>query len=104
MPGGARVTLFSAQLLDEVRKGSVEALSEIAEEIVSVGRGTAPRDTGEYAGGMGVEVRGDTVFAVDTDPEAGWKEYGTVDTPAHASLTDAARQFGKYTGIQPGRR
>ncbi|MCA1185708.1 hypothetical protein LCD36_04480 [Saccharopolyspora sp. 6T] len=50
---------------------------------------------------MTVEVDGDEVRMVDTDPEAVYKEYGTNDTPAHAVLTDAARKRGRYRGWNP---
>jgi len=70
-----------------------------AQQIAAEARATAPRVTGAYAGGMGARRYGNgTVAVVDTDPDAGYKEYGTVDTPAHAELTNAARRRGRYTG------
>lgn len=96
-----RITVFPDQAIREARHLSTEGRTEIAEQIVSDARSVAPVQTGEYQTGMAVEVDGDTVAAVDNDPEAGFKEYGTVDTPAHATLTNAARRHGKYSGVQP---
>jgi hypothetical protein len=36
------------------------------------------------------------VFLVDNDPLAFMKEFGTIDTPAHAILSDASRILGQY--------
>ncbi len=97
----ARVTIFPAQAVREAYRLSTEKRAQIAHQIAGDARAAAPVRTGEYRGGIGVEVDGDQVMVVDNDPEAFYKEYGTSDTPAHASLTDAARQYGKYSGFQP---
>lgn len=100
-----RITVFDAEAIAAARKLSTDGRAEIAEQIVAEARAAAPVLTGAYQTGMEVEVDGETVRAVDNDPDAGFKEYGTSDTPAHATLTNAARRFGKYSGIQPrGRR
>lgn len=96
-----RITVYADQAIREARHLSTPELVEVAEQIVGDARAAAPVDTGEYQTGMAVEVNGDTVRAVDNDPEAGFKEYGTSDTPAHATLTNAARRYGKYSGVQP---
>lgn len=96
----ARITIYQSAL-DEAYRLSTPQRVEIAEEIAADARADAPVRTGEYRDGIGVEQQGNRVFAVDNDPEAGWKEYGTVGTPAHAVLTDAASKRGKYTGYQP---
>ncbi|WP_280201218.1 hypothetical protein [Nocardia cyriacigeorgica] len=57
--------------------------------------------TGAYRDGIGTEFSGTTVRVVDDDPDAIYKEYGTVDTPAHAAVTDAARRHGRYRGWTP---
>lgn len=96
-----RITVYDAVVRREARRLSTPERVEVAENIVSDARAVAPVRTGEYQTGMQVEVDGDNVSAVDNDPESGWKEYGTADTPAHATLTNAARRYGKYTGVQP---
>lgn len=101
---GVRVFVYSAQARQVALEVSADKRTEIASEIASIARGNAPVETGEYRGGIGMSRSGADVMVFDDDPEAGYKEYGTSDTPAHATLTDAARQFGRYTGVQPGRR
>jgi hypothetical protein len=96
-----RVTIFPAQAIREARRISTDDRKRIAEEIASDARSSAPVLTGEFRSGIGVESDGDHVAVVDNDPTAGYKEYGTSDTPAHATLTDAARKRGRYSGIQP---
>jgi hypothetical protein len=96
-----RIQIFEAQAIREARHLSTPERVEIAEQIVADARAAAPVLTGEYQAGMAVEANGDTVAAVDNDDEAGFKEYGTADTPAHATLTNAARRYGKYSGVQP---
>lgn len=98
-----RVTVYEAEALREARRISTEDRVNIAEEIAQQAIGSAPVLTGEYRGGIAVEVSGDDVRVVDNDPTAGFKEYGTADTTAHATLTDAARQHGKYSGMKPRR-
>lgn len=101
---GFRVTVYEAEAVREARKISTEDRVRIAEEVAHDAISSAPVLTGEYRAGIGVRVSGDDVRVVDEDPDAGFKEYGTVDTPAHATLTDAARRHGTYSGMQPGRR
>ncbi|WP_344677420.1 HK97 gp10 family phage protein [Saccharopolyspora taberi] len=80
---------------------STDERARIAREAAAEARADAPVRTGEYRSGIGVEVSGDEVRIVDTDPESIYKEYGTSDTPAHAVLTDAARKRGRYRGWNP---
>lgn len=101
---GIRVTVYEAEALREARRISTERRVEIAEQVAHEAISAAPVLTGEFRSGIGVEVSGDDVRVVDNDETADFKEYGTVDTPAHATLTDAARHHGKYSGMQPGRR
>lgn len=101
MAAGARITVYGAQAIQEAYHLSTPARVHIAQEAAALARGTAAVLTGAYRGGIGVEVAGDVVRLVDTDPDAGYKEYGTSDTPAHAALTNAARQFGRYSGYRP---
>ena len=99
------MTVFPAQALAEARRLSTPRRVEIAQQAADIARSTAPVQSGEFQDGIGVETSGDKVAIVNNDPEAGYKEYGTSDTPAHATMTNAARQFGRYTGYQPrGRR
>jgi hypothetical protein len=99
----ARVTLFAEQARREAARISTEERVQVAEQIAAEATAAAPVLTGAYRNGIEVQVSGGQVSVVDMDPEAGFKEYGTSDTPAHAVLTDAARRHGKYSGIQPGR-
>lgn len=102
---GARVTVYAAQAIAEARKLSTEDRSRIAEEIAAEARSAAPVLTGAYRDGIHPQVNGTDVRVVDDDPTAGYKEYGTSTHAAHATLTDAARKHGRYSGMKPrGRR
>ncbi|CCW14605.1 hypothetical protein [Rhodococcus aetherivorans] len=101
----ARITIYHERARREARELSLDGRIDIAQQAANDARSSAPVYTGAYRDGIGVSVEGDRVFVVDEDPDAIFKEYGTVDTPAHAALTDAVRPHGKYTGWQPrGRR
>lgn len=105
MAMGVRVTVFAAQARAEALKLSTEDRAQIAEQIEIEARAAAPVVTGAYRDGIHVEVNGTDVRVVDDDPTAGFKEYGTSTHAAHATLTDAARHHGKYSGMKPrGRR
>lgn len=97
----ARVTVFKAASIAEAVRISTPERVQIAEEIAAEAQGDAPVLTGAYRNGIEVVVSGDRVSVVDQDPDAVYKEYGTSDTPAHASITEAAMRHGKYTGWQP---
>lgn len=96
----SRLILFPG-LDDEVRAETVQGREEIAAEIAALARSDAPVLTGAYRDGIAVRTYGERVLVVDEDDDAVFKEYGTVDTPAHAALTDAARAYGRYSGWQP---
>ncbi len=64
-------------------------------------RAAAPVLTGKYRDGVGVTVSGTDVKLVDEDDLAIHKEYGTSDTPAHATLINAASAYGTYHGRRP---
>ena len=64
---------------------------KIAAQIANSARAAAPVLTGRYRDGIAVESDGLTIH----------KEYGTSDTPAHAALTNAAIEYGRYSGTQP---
>lgn len=98
-----RVTVYAAEAVREARALSKTERVKIAQAAAADARSAAPVQTGEYRDGIGVDQSGDQVAIVDTDPEAFYKEYGTSDTPAHATLTNAARQYGKYSGMRPRR-
>lgn len=98
---GARVTVYASEAIRAARALSTPKRVEIANQAAAAARGSAPVQTGEYLAGIGVETSGDKVAIVNNDDEAGYKEYGTSDTPAHATMTNAARQYGTYTGYQP---
>lgn len=98
---GARVTVFAAIAIAEAKRISTLERVRIANEIVAEAKADAPVRSGAYRNGIEVQVDGDRVTVVDQDPDAVYKEYGTSDTPAHASLTEAAMNHGKYSGWQP---
>ncbi|NEW40781.1 HK97 gp10 family phage protein [Nocardia cyriacigeorgica] len=95
------MTIFESLATQATRVATTPRRRAIAREIADEARAAAPVLTGEYRDGIGVEFSGTTVRVVDDDPEAFYKEYGTVDTPAHAVLTDAARRRGRYRGYAP---
>lgn len=106
MASVARVTVYEAIAIAEARVIARAQLLDIAGQVAATAKSSAPVESGQYRAGIGVETRGNKVFVVNNDEEAIYKEYGTSDTPAHATMTNAARQFGKYTGMKPkgGRR
>lgn len=96
-----KVTVFPEQAIAEARQLSTEDRVTIAHEAAGEAAADAAVLTGAYRDGIHVEVNGDEVSIVDDDPDAFYKEYGTSDTPAHAALTNAAKNYGKYSGYQP---
>lgn len=101
MATSIRVTVFAAQAVAEARRLSKDKRVEVAGQIAESARGSAPVETGKFRDSINVQQSGDEVAVVNNDPVAGYIEYGTSDTPAHATMTNAARQFGRYTGITP---
>ena len=85
-------------LVSQARHLSTTERVEIAHDVVSAHRDSAPVVSGAYRDGPTVVVTGDNVSVVQRDPDGIYKEYGTEDTPVHATMTNAARQFGRYTG------
>lgn len=96
-----RITLHPQALQRDARILSYDGRKEIAEQIASDARANAPILTGAYAGGIEVQAGGGQVRVVDNDDTAIHKEYGTSDTPAHATLTNAAANYGRYSGTKP---
>jgi len=94
--GRARLQIFEAAVYSQAKRGSLPGRREMAEEAADEARRLAPVVSGAYRDGVAVEEEGDNVFLVDNDPLAYIKEYGTVDTPAHAILTDASRKLARY--------
>jgi len=83
----------------EVQLATVSDRYDLALAGVAEAAALAPVVSGAYAGGMHARRYGSgTVVMVDDDPNSKYKEYGTVDTPAHADLTNAARRRGTYRG------
>lgn len=97
----AKVTVFAAIATAQAARISTPKRVRVANEIAAEAKADAPVLTGAYRNGIEVQVDGDRVSVVDMDPESVYKEYGTSDTPAHASLTEAAMRHGRYTGWQP---
>lgn len=84
----------------QVLKESTQGRATTARLAAAHARTTAPVVTGAYRDGIGVRVNQGTgaVNLVDDDPLATIKEYGTVDTPAHMTLTNAVRRYGRLAG------
>lgn len=101
MPTTVRVQVYAAQAVAEARRLSKDKRVEVAGKIAESARANAPVRTGTFRDSINVEQSGDVVAVVNDDPVAGYVEYGTSDTPAFATMTNAARQFGRYTGITP---
>lgn len=99
--GRVRVTVFNAQAIREAVRLSTAERAQTAEEIVVEARADAAVLTGRYRDGIHSVVDGENVSVVDDDPDAIYKEYGTSRTPAHAALTNAAKNHGRYSGWQP---
>jgi hypothetical protein len=98
------IVVFPALAIAEARaslRTGTNELEVIAQAIVDTARSAAPVETGEWKNSMQVTTSGGRVYAESTDEESIYKEYGTSDTPAHAVMTNSARRFGKYTGMQP---
>lgn len=101
MASRARVTVYRERARREARMESFDGRVEIAAEAADAARAAAPVDSGEFRSSIDFETQGDRVFVVANDDDARYIEYGTVDTPAFASLTDAVRPYGRYRGWQP---
>lgn len=101
MASGIRVTVYADEAIRLARQATVDERTDIAEQAADDARATARVDTGEFKAGIGVEVDGTVVRIVNNDPEAGYKEYGTSDTAPQATMTNAARRYGRYSGVQP---
>lgn len=93
-----RVTINERVVLAKARRASTGPRADIARRVVATHAATAPRVTGAYAKGAAVVAHGEQVTVINRDPDAVYKEYGTSDTPAHASMTNAARRHGRYVG------
>ncbi|ATE58376.1 hypothetical protein CNX65_25090 [Actinosynnema pretiosum] len=99
----ARVTVYPEQSVREALTASYDGRVTIASTIAEEARDTARVLTGAFRDGIGVVADGDHVRVVDTDPLGAFKEYGTADSEAQATLTDAARRHGRYRGTRPRR-
>lgn len=78
-----------------VRRVTVPGRKRVAAAVVSDAQSLAPVVTGAYRDGFAVSASGSAVSVVNTDPDAIYKEYGTVDTPAHGTMAAAAGRHGK---------
>ncbi|MCU1640912.1 MAG: hypothetical protein JWN03_1187 [Nocardia sp.] len=94
--GRVRLTIFEAQVRDEAKKASLPDREELAYEVALKAIELAPVVSGAYQDGIDVVVEDGDVYVVDNDPIAFMKEFGTVDTPAHLILTEAAADLAQY--------
>lgn len=97
----ARFTVYPGQAQAEAISASFEGRVEIGQSVADGARSDAPVLTGEFRDGIALDIQGERVFVVDNDETAIFKEYGTVDTPPAASLTNSARSHGEYSGWEP---
>lgn len=72
----------------------------MANEAVPVWQGNAPSKTGQYRDSIGVTqaASGGHGRVGSTDPAASFIEYGTEDTPEHASLGRTIEHFNSGRG------
>lgn len=84
----------------QARGQSRRDLVNIAHRIAGLAAATSPVDEHVFASGFDVHEAGYPAVANDTEG-AFYIEFGTSDTPAHGTLTAAARRFGRYHGYQP---
>ncbi|MGB6246110.1 HK97 gp10 family phage protein [Gordonia sp. (in: high G+C Gram-positive bacteria)] len=96
-----RSRVFAREAIAQANASSVEQRAQIAHRAASDARTEAPVLTGAYRDGVTVLVDGADVTISDTDETAIHKEYGTSDTPAHATLINAASRYGTYYGARP---
>ncbi|GAC59341.1 MULTISPECIES: hypothetical protein [Gordonia] len=96
-----RSRVFAKAAIAQANATSVEQRAQVAHRAASDARAEAPVLTGEYRDGITVIVEGEDVTLSDTDETAIHKEYGTSDTPAHATLINAASRYGTYYGARP---
>ncbi|NHP18107.1 HK97 gp10 family phage protein [Rhodococcus sp. IC4_135] len=97
----ARITPYPGQLRGEAFAESFDDRLDIAMSIAQEARADAPVLTGDYRDGITVDTDGERVFVLDEDEDAIFKEYGTIDTPPHAVVTNAASRHGEYSGWRP---
>ena len=98
---GARVTVYPAQAIAEARAACGDQLFEIAGQIADEARSSAPVETGTFQTSISAQRDGNRASVIADDEVAFYIEYGTSDTPAHGTMTNAARKFGRYTGMTP---
>lgn len=84
----------------EVYKASTEGRGNLARSVATAARATSRVVSGAYRGGIYVQVNTGTgdVDVGDSDELAAIKEFGTVDTPAQLTLSNAARRYGRLSG------
>jgi hypothetical protein len=97
----ARLTVYPGQVRQQVTETTFDDRVDIAQAIIDEAQPVAPVDTGYFQSQFGVETEGRRVFAVNSADDASYIEYGTLDTPPAAVMTDAARSHGKYSGWTP---
>ncbi|OZF47570.1 HK97 gp10 family phage protein [Rhodococcus sp. 14-2470-1a] len=97
----ARLTVYPAQVRQQVTDTTLDDRVDIAKLIVAEAQPVAPVDTGYFQSQFDVETEGSRVFAVNSADDASYIEFGTLDTPPAAVMTDAARNHGKYSGWVP---
>lgn len=100
-----KIEVYPDLAIAEAKATMGDALEVIGQAIADTARASAPVESGNFRNSIVVEGGGDKVFVeADDEGRALYIEYGTSDTPAHGTLTNAARAFGKYSGMQPGGR
>lgn len=100
--GGVRIVIYPGIAEAEARTGLGAALLQIATEIAAQAAQSVPVESGEWQSGIhATGGAGAKAYVMSDDEESIYKEYGTSHSPAHGTLTNAARAYGKYTGMEP---
>ena len=97
---GFKYTQYDDQLLRELKRETRGKRERIAARIMADAIATAPVESGEFRSRFYMET-GEEPRVVNSDPGAEYIEFGTSRTPAHGTLVNAARKYGKYTGWTP---
>ena len=70
----------------------------LAGKIADAAAASAPVESGKFAASIHAVTAGDDVAVVSSDEAAPHIEYGTSDTPPHATISNAARRYGQLRG------
>lgn len=92
----------AANLDDVLAKVTTRGRGQLAARIAGEAAASSPVESGAFAGSIAARTSGTHAAVIATDPAATFIEYGTEDTPAHGTISNAARRYGRLRG--PGAR